>query len=76
MNGILWDLFTGGHPYRSILRRMCDPRLALRVGARLMRPRAGSGPPPGHLLETPASAPEETGGSPGAMATPLVFRGQ
>jgi flavin-dependent dehydrogenase len=76
MNGILWDLFTGGHSYRSILRRVCDPRLALRVGARLVRSTAGSGGLSGHLPESLARAPEETGGCPGAMATPLVFRDQ
>jgi flavin-dependent dehydrogenase len=38
-NGILWDVFTGGAPYRNILRRAGDPRLALRVGGQLLRRR-------------------------------------
>jgi flavin-dependent dehydrogenase len=46
-NGILWDVFTGGAPYRSILRRSGDPRLALRVGAHLLRLRGRRGAVPG-----------------------------
>jgi flavin-dependent dehydrogenase len=72
INGILWDLFTGGASYRSILMRSCDPRLAVRVGARFLRPSAhratdrtlASTDDAPRGLE--AGAPGTTRGSPGA----------
>jgi flavin-dependent dehydrogenase len=79
-NAIIWDVFTGGAPYRDILLRACNPLLALRVGLRLVRVFAAGPEQPDHEEgASPSAGPDEVGpdtrGSPGAELDGSRFGG-
>jgi flavin-dependent dehydrogenase len=63
-NGVLWDLFTGSGSYRSILLRIGDPRVALRVGWHLAREGRRPLPPAPQGPSTRRGSPSEPRGSP------------
>jgi flavin-dependent dehydrogenase len=68
-NGVLWDLFTGAGSYRSILLRLGDPRVALRVGGQLAREGREPFAPPSPETVPRRSVHERTPGvSPGRRA--------